>query len=174
MDDFDRIFMIEWIGPFYNVEELRKWERETPNSNMFCLYLFSGKESHKKFNSLYCGKSEIGSISTRFKNHSKYELVKDRDFNLWVGRFSDKKAAKSENIDTVETLIISHWQPNLNEKKKAYYPGLAICIINSWYKKDIETRYQNRIYPVQQLDDVIFYDIKTNIVWGAERLKKRN
>ena len=75
--------------------------------------------------------------------------MKDRDFNLWIGRFSNKKAAKSENIDTIEPLIISHWQPDLNEKKKAYYP-------------------------VQQLDDVIFYDINTNIVWGAERLKKRN
>jgi len=174
MNDFDRIFMVQWIGPFCNLDELRKWERETPISTEFCLYLFSGKEFNKKSNSLYCGKSESGSISTRFKNHSKYELVKDRDFNLWIGRFSNKKAAKPENIDTIETLIISHWQPNLNEKKKAYYPGLAICIINSWHKKDLKTTYKNRIYPVQQLDDVIFYDINTNIVWGAERLKKRN
>lgn len=110
----------------------------------------------------------------RFKNHSKYELVKDRDFNLWIGRLSDKKAAKPENIDTIESLIISHWQPNLNEKKKEFYPRLSICIINSWHKKDFITRYKNRIYHVQQLDDVIFYDINANIVWGAERLKRKN
>jgi hypothetical protein len=174
MNDFDKIFMVQWIGPFFNLNELKIWERENSISNEFCLYLFSGKEFSKKNISLYCGKSECGSISMRFKNHSKYELVKDRDFNLWIGRLSDKKAAKPENIDTIESLIISHWQPNLNEKKKDFYPRLSICIINSWHKKDFITRYKNRIYHVQQLDDVIFYDINANIVWGAERLKRKN
>jgi hypothetical protein len=174
MNDIDKIFIIQWIGPFLNLDDLKKWEKDSLIANEFCLYLLSGKEYRKRYTSLYCGKTEMKTLSSRFKNHKKYELIKDRDLNIWVGRFSFNKNAISENIDIVETLIISHWQPNLNEKKKAYYPGLAICVLNSWYKKDSITRYQNRIHPVQQLDDVIFYDINSNIVWGAERLKKRN
>lgn len=174
MNEIDKIFMIQWIGPFFKIEELKIWENENSISKEFCLYLLSGKEYHKKHTSLYCGKTEMKKLSTRYKNHKKYDLIKDRELNIWIGRFSNKKLATSDNIDIVETLIISHWQPNLNDKKKAFYPGLAICILNGWYKKDIKTRYVNRVYPVQHLDDVIFYDINTNIVWGAERLKKRN
>jgi hypothetical protein len=110
--------MIQWIGPFLNLNELKKWEKESSISQEFCLYLLSGKEYRKRYTSLYCGKTEMEILSTRFKNHKKYELIKDRDFKIWVGRFSFNKNAVSENIDIVETLIITHWQPNLNETKK--------------------------------------------------------
>jgi hypothetical protein len=174
MDEIDKIFMIQWIGPFQTIDELKNWEKKNSIVNEFCLYLLSGKEYRKKSTSLYCGKTEMQRLSSRYKNHKKYELIKDRELNIWIGRFSNKKLATSDNIDIVETLIISHWQPNLNDKKKAHYPGFAICVVNSWYKKDAKTRYINRVYPVQQLEDVIFYDINSNVVWGAERLKKRN
>lgn len=48
MNDFDKIFMVQWIGPFFNLNELKIWERENSISNEFCLYLFSGKEFSKK------------------------------------------------------------------------------------------------------------------------------
>ena len=75
MDDIDKIFMRQWVGPFLNLEELKRWEKQISISKEFCLYLLSGKEYRKKNRSLYCGKSEMEAVSTRFKNHKKYEFT---------------------------------------------------------------------------------------------------
>ena len=95
----------------------------------------------------------------------------DRELNIWVGNFSCSDHADHDNISIVETLLISSWQPQLNEKKKAYYPGRSICVINQWYKPNFN-QYSNRVYPAQYMQDVIIYNSEMGEVWGADRLKK--
>ena len=172
MNDIDKIFMLQWIGPFANLEELKKWE--LVNMNCSCnLYMLTGKEYHHRTISDYVGITEQEYIYKRLRcNHDKFKKIV-RDLNIWVGHFSCSDHAIHENISIVETLLISSWQPQLNEKKKVYFPNQCICVINQWYKPN-KTQYINRVYPAQYLQDVIVYNSEAGKIWGAERLKKLN
>ena len=66
-------------------------------------------------------------------------------------------------------MIISYWQPELNIRKKAYYPNRSVTIINRWYKKNLQPREKN-IYTAQTMPDLIIYD--GFAIWGTERIRK--
>ena len=170
MNNIDKVFIIQWVGPFFTLEELKEWEIE----NIDCksnLYMFTGKEYRHRTVSDYVGITEQEYVYKRLNNnHGKFNKI-SKDLNIWVGHFSCSDHATRENISIVETLLISSWQPNLNERKKIYYPYSSICVINQWYKPNC-CQYSNRIYSAQDMQDVIIYNRDTEEFWGADRLKK--
>ena len=170
MESIDKIFILRWIGPFFTLEELKEWEIENINCKNN-LYILTGKEYRHRNVSDYVGITEQDYVYKRLgNNHGKFNKI-DRELNNWVGNFSCSDHADHDNISIVETLLISSWQPQLNEKKKAYYPGRSICVINQWYKPNFN-QYSNRVYPAQYMQDVIIYNSEMGEVWGADRLKK--
>lgn len=170
MNDIDKILMLQWIGPFFNLEELKQWEIE--NQTLRCnLYILTGKEFRKRTVSHYVGMTEQEFIYLRLgKNHDHLPKIK-KDLSIWVCRFSCPEHATHENISIAETLLISIRQPELNKVKKAYFPNKSICLINQWFKPNCVQLY-NRIYPEQSIPDVLVYNSHTGTVLGAERLKK--
>lgn len=169
MNDINNVFLIQWCGPFFSVEDLKDWELKNQSCKKRNLYILTGKEYNRRKTSYYCGMSEQNPLYKRFENHKKYNKIQ-HDLNIWIGCFSCQEQATHENISIVETMIISYWQPELNEKKKKYYPNQCICLINRWHNINQSLR-SRRKYPAQYLDDVLIYDNDSGKIWGAEYLK---
>lgn len=170
MNDIDKVFLIQWTGPFLNPEELKQWEIENQEFR-FNLYILSGKESRKRTISHYVGMTEQDYIYQRLSyNHDHLPKIK-KELNIWIGRFSCPKHATHENISIAEALLISYWQPELNKCKKAYMPNECICLINQWFKPN-HNQLANRIYAAQKIPDVILYDSVGNKAWGVDRMKR--
>ena len=66
-------------------------------------------------------------------------------------------------------MLISYWQPELNIRKKSYYPDEYVTIINRWFKTNLEPR-EKCLYTAQTMPDLIIYD--GHSIWGTERIKK--
>lgn len=166
-------FIIEWVGPFFSLDELKEWEKVNNQSCDFNFYIITGKLKGKKTITHYCGitDNQIGYIYFRFhdKTHKVHNL--SRETNIWIGCLSNQKQRTRNNIELCETMIISYWQPEENIKKRAYYPSIPVLLINRWFdtNKKLRTRV---IYPAQKLSDVIIYDEHNHGIFGAECLKK--
>lgn len=118
MTDLNKMFVIQWYGPFETLEQLKNWEKNNNTSYVFNLYILTGlKKSHRSY-SHYCGITKQEYIYHRLNNkHDKFPLIK-RDLNIWAGRFADSSHVNKENAELVESLIISFWQPELNDRKE--------------------------------------------------------
>lgn len=171
MTDLNKMFVIQWYGPFETLEQLKNWENTNNTSYSFNLYILTGIEKSQRRYSHYCGITEQEYIFKRLsKNHDKFPLIV-RSRNIWVGRIADSKLAMRKNIELIETLIISYWQPKLNDSKKKFYPNESVGIINKWYNKQ-QKSLQNRRFPAQNLTDVVIYDLDNKEIWIAEQLKR--
>lgn len=171
MNDLDKMFIIQWYGPFDTLEQLKNWEKANNTSYVFNMYILTGIEKSHRSNSHYCGITNQEFISHRLKyNHDKYPLIK-RDLNIWAGRFADPAHVNKNNAELVESLIISFWQPELNDRKRKYLPADSVGIINKWYNKQ-QKSLQNRRFPAQNLTDVVIYDLDNKEIWTAEQLKR--
>lgn len=171
MNDLNKMFVVQWYGPFETLEQLKYWEKNNNTSFSFNLYLLTGKEKFQKKYSHYCGITKQQYIFQRLqKNHDKFPLI-IRERNIWAGRFADPSQVDRENAELVESLIISYWQPQLNDKKKKYFPRESVGLINKWYNKQ-QKSLQNRRFPAQSLTDVVLYDKNDEEIWTAEQLKR--
>lgn len=164
MKRIENCFVIEWKGPYYDIEEIRNEDFE----NSF--YLITGKVRYQRTESCiqYCGISKKRSVFKRLldKDH-KHNSIKENDKQIWIGQFSNPKNNLYKHIELAESLIIYYWKPFLNKKKIENPPTRPIGIINRWlttagsYRKNIK-------YPAQHLDDVIIYDGET--FWATNKL----
>ena len=167
----NNLFTIEWVAPFFNIESLIKWEKEHNHTLNYLFYIVTGIPTNKQKIRSYCGISmnKAGYIYNRYladKTHIVHYL---RNEEIWIGKFSDNSPHTREDVELCETMIISYWQPELNIRKKAYYPNKSVTIINRWYKKDLQPREKN-IYTAQTMPDLIIYD--GSAIWGTEKIKK--
>ena len=166
-------FVINWIGPFSSVDQLKSWEKSYNQAFDYNFYIVTGKQKSKKEITKYCGitNSQKGYVYSRFndKIHKVHKLC--NEINIWIGCLTDKRLRVRENIELCETMIISYWQPEENIKKKAYYPASPVVMINRWFDINENLRVRS-IYPAQKLSDVIIYDELNKGIFGAESLKK--
>lgn len=166
-------FTINWVGPFQNIDELKEWEQINNEDCEYNFYIITGKEKGKRTFSKYCGITDTqrGKLYCRFydKSHKVYSLERDR--NIWIGSLVDGDMRNRSNLELCETLIISYWQPEVNIKKKNYYPAEDVILINRWFNTNRNVRIRS-IYPAQELSDVIIYDAFNGGIYGTERLKE--
>ena len=161
----ENCFVIEWKGPFYDIDQIRDEEFE----NSF--YLITGKVPYQRTKSCiqYCGISKKRLVFKRLMDKDHTHNFINRDKQIWIGQFSNKNNNLDRHIELAETIIIYYWKPELNENKIEKPPKLPIGIINRWlttsgnYRKNIK-------YPAQQLDDVIMYDGEN--FWATKKLFK--
>ena len=171
MAGINKMFILEWCGPFNSVDELKEWEY-THQEDGFGIYFISGKPPRKQLPRSYVGISlnRNGLISKRYSGDSQHHIHELRGREFWIGRFSDKRKRTRNNYDLCETLLISYLQPELNVRKKANYPSVGMALINRWYTKEMSVR-QNRICLAQvNTPDVIIYDYHDGI-WASDSLK---
>lgn len=43
-----KLFVIEWVGPFSEIEELKKWEKDNNIMRNYYFYIVSGKPSNMR------------------------------------------------------------------------------------------------------------------------------
>ena len=166
-------FVINWVGPFFDINELTVWEKENEQDEIYNFYIVTGKLKGKKTITKYCGitDNQNGYIYSRFydKKHKVHELL--RETNIWIGYISDNNnIIDRADLELCETMIISYWQPEENIKKKAYYPSESVSLVNRWFDLNNNLR-TNMIYPAQKLSDVIVYAPMQKCIFGADRLK---
>lgn len=166
MDSLKRVFVIEWKGPFYDLESIK--EEDFRNS----FYLITGRLAYQRnFPEIqYCGISAKRTIYNRLsdKGHKHNKVTKEKQ--IWIGEFSNPKLNTTDNIELAESLIIYFWDPMLNCNKRTHPPKYPVSIINRWKFQDGRFR-KKRNEPAQMLADVIFYD--GNDFLYAECLKKK-
>jgi hypothetical protein len=165
MESLKKNFVIEWKGPYFNVEDIK--EEDFQNS----FYLISGliKSQRGEPRVQYCGISHSRSVFSRLhdKKHKHKEVTRQKQ--IWIGKFSDDNLNSKENIELAEHLIVYYCGTELNEKKTKTVPKEPISIINRWKKTTGEFR-QRRKYPVQDIDSIILYD--GDSFWYAEKFTK--
>lgn len=167
----NKFYTIEWFGPFYDIESLINWEEQYNNEFNFFFYIITGKPINKQNIRGYCGitMNKTGYIYKRYISDPNHIVHYLRDKEIWIGRFSEKKKYKREEIELCETMLISYWQPELNIRKKSYYPNECITIVNRWFKPSFEAR-EKCIYTAQTIPDLIIYDGKS--IWGTDKIRK--
>ena len=170
MEDINKTFTIQWVGPFKNIDEVKMYEKDenTADKRLFCFYFFSAHKykQHKNKIFRYLGiHKKSDSITKRLNDrHEHYSLYdEDQDLNIWIGAFGSSKDLIERNVEDVETLMISTYSELLENIKKKTPPSQSICIINRWYnRKDIEWIYRKR--DTTFIDDVIVYEKEYNKV----------
>lgn len=167
----NKLFTIEWVGPFQDIESLIYWEKEHNTKSNYYFYIITGKPAYKQIAQNYCGitQNKDGYVHKRFLNDSNHIIHLLRDKEIWIGKFSDNKSHIRNDIELCETMLISYWQPELNIRKKSYYPDEYAAIINRWFKTNLEPR-EKCLYTAQTMPDLIIYD--GHSIWGTERIKK--
>ena len=79
-------YLIEWYGPFFSKEELKKWE--DTRSDKFNLYVFQAKQTGKS-DKYYCGMTIRQTVGKRLKNHDHhihdYENRQNVILQIWIG-----------------------------------------------------------------------------------------
>ena len=162
MNRVENIFVIEWKGPYIDIEQIKDEDFE----NSF--YLITGRKSLREELSIqYCGISKSRSVFKRLMDRDhKHNIIK-KDKQIWIGQFSNKKHNLYKWIELSESLIIYYWGPRLNYNKKKRPPKQPIGIINRWQKINGDYR-RNIAHSAQKLDDVIIYD--GEFFWATNKL----
>ncbi|MDD4703852.1 MAG: hypothetical protein VB048_00010 [Bacteroidaceae bacterium] len=165
MESIKKNFVIEWKGPYYDIQEIKNEEFQN------CFYLLTGLKKYDRGlpEIQYCGISFSRSIYQRLldRGHKQNDIKWEKQ--IWIGGLSNKRLNTKKNIELVEHLIIYYWQPILNNKKKHTPPSEPISIINRWKNK--KGLFLKKItYPAQHIDDVILFDGKS--FWSSNKLKK--
>ena len=157
--------VLSWKGP-YTLSELEKLEEGNG------VYLLTGT---KKFSRsllsftkvLYCGITERRFSIRVNEKHHQVPNIKSTNLRVWVGRPIFPATYGRSHLELLETCLVSFWQPELNQKKKAYYPRKPICLVVKWGKQD-NTPYKRIPGDVAELKDVLWWDCKD---WRIGNLK---
>ena len=167
----NKLYVIEWVGPFENMDSLMNWEKENNADHLYNFYIVTGKLPKKRKVQSYCGitQNKDGFVYKRYQCDTSHIVHKMRDEEIWIGKFSDSEIHPREDIELCETMIISYWQPELNKKKKSYFPTDNIVLVNRWFKPSFEPRQKCK-YAAQEMSDLIILD--DDAIWGTEKIKK--
>lgn len=180
MEDINKTFTIQWVGPFKSYEEIKEYERDvnTAHKSLFNFYFFSGHKYKQRKNKIfrYFGIHKRFDCITKRLNerHSHFsEFDKDNDLNIWIGAFGCSDNQTEQNIEDVETLIISTYFESLENIRKKNPPSQSICLINRWYDKN-DVEWINRKRDTALFDDVIVYEKEYNSILTAKLKRKRD
>lgn len=177
MSRLDKMFVIQWYGPFsFGSEEnfinLRTWEQNNPDEKGFCIYYIDGKPPQKRNIRSYIGitLNKHGVVSQRYDTDTKHKIHQLRDKQVWIGRFADKRRHSRDDAELCESLLIAHLSPELNTLKKKFYPSGNISLINRWYNDKKQPRIQKRHSIQKSVPSVIISD--DDGIWTSKHLTK--
>lgn len=178
MEDINKTFTIQWVGPFKNIDEVKLYEKNenTADKSLFSFYYFNGHKYKQRKNKTfrYFGiRKKNDSITKRLNaKHERFSLYdEDKDLNIWIGAFGCMEDQIDRNIEDVETLIISTYSEWLENIRKKTPPSQSICIINRWYDKN-ELEWINRKSDTAFIDDVIVYEKEYQKVMTSKLKRK--
>ena len=170
MIDIQKTYTIQWVGPFHSLSEydvyLKKGKQgETCDPELFSFYYFKGIKKGKGFTYKklhdYFGIHKHNNIKSRLnKQHEHYCQFHDNNKNMeiWLGTFANCQDQEHRNIEDVETLFISTWDPTENKRKKYTKIKESICVINLWYKIN-EEPWKRKPQSIKDKDDVLVCEI---------------
>lgn len=139
MEDINKTFTIQWVGPFKNIEEIKEYENDenTADTSLFNFYFFSGHKYRQRKNRIfrYFGIHKKNDSITKRLNDRHQRLLDfddDKDLNLWIGAFSCSKNQTERNIEDVETLIVSTYSTEwfTENIRKTQYAPLQVYMYN--------------------------------------------
>ncbi|OGX86385.1 hypothetical protein [Hymenobacter glacialis] len=147
--------VLSWKGP-YTFAELQQIDEGNG------VYLLTGtkKYSHSQLISsevLYCGITQQKFRVRINQKHQKLPKIKSAHLRIWLGCLLYPAAHTRRHLELLETCLISFWQPELNEKKRANNPKTPICLVVKWCKQD-GTAYKRFPQDISNLQDVIWWD----------------
>jgi hypothetical protein len=164
--------VIDWVGPFASIQELREWTTEWGHRRVNSLYVAVGSRRRQTKSELqYVGIT--GNLWKRFNTrHPINVLLKKRGLKLFIGIVSSQAVAGrkaghhhkkfSVPVYLAESALAFLLELPLNKDKRCSVPKDSIVLTNRWWKRDNETRYRNR--PSADWPDFLEFE------WGEDRL----
>lgn len=129
MEQINKSFTIQWLGPFKGLEGLNSYYHgdDALDRALFNFYYFEASKTSLSIPKCYFGiHYKNDGITKRLNSsHSHYKEIKDFKYvNVWVGSFGREKDQIHENVDLVETLFIRAYSDFMteNDKKKKLLP----------------------------------------------------
>lgn len=174
MQDIKKTFTIQWVGPFKDIEHMKRYLRDssTCDKSLFNFYYFSGNKtgsghSTSKIYSYFGIHKKADGIEKRLNDcHSHYnDFAKNKNLKIWIGAFGNERDQKAKNIEDAETLFISTYGNDVfteNTKKTKATIKESICIINLFYKRNEEPRARKPA-EISFMDDVLIHETEYNI-----------
>lgn len=183
-NDIDDVYLIQWFGPFKDVDECDIWLKEKSISEKeYNFYYAAGKKPNKHNKSYYLGVCVQDLVTNRLKAPTDPVTRDFRDTSskeIWIGRFANKhyRSNCKENKDKVENvetaLIYGFMQKNayeigkdpdmlLNIRKTSNAPSFPFFVANQWYYKDFELRIQKRGDCPKLIPEIMFYNSEENL-----------
>lgn len=181
--------VIDWVGPFGSVQELREWTTEWGYRRGNNLYVAVGSRRRQTKSELqYVGIT--GNLWKRFNTkHPINVLLKKRGLKLFIGIVSSQAVAGrkaghhhkkfSVPVYLAESVLAFLLELPLNKDKRCSVPKDSIVLTNRWWKTDYETRYRNR--PSTDWPDFLEFewgedgfgrDATGQVVWFGRRGRK--
>lgn len=174
MIDIQKTYTIRWIGPFHSLYECdvyltKRKQGETCAPELFSFYYFKGIKkgkgfTYKKLHDYFGIHKKHNNIKSRLnKQHEHYcQFHENKNMDIWLGTFANcKDQEQHRNIEDVETLFISTWKPSENKHKKNAQIKESICVINLWYKINVEP-WKRKPQSIKDKDDVLICEIDEN------------
>ena len=162
--------VVDWIGPFSTVRDLRDWTTDQDLRYYNSLYMAIGSRPRQTKSELqYVGIT--GSLWTRFnKKHPINALLKKSSLQLYVGFVASQGVAGRKAghhhkkfpvaVNLAESALAFLLELPLNKDKRCAVPADSIVLTNRWWKTDNQTRRRNR--PVKAWPDYLDFE------WGDD------
>lgn len=172
MQDITKSFTIQWVGPFKNMKQMKKYlkDQTTCENTLFNFYYFSiykqGYSSAKIYR--YFGiHKKIDGVEKRLNNwHVQYKKFRENDnMRIWIGAFGNSNDQTENNIEDAETLFISTYGDSIfteNKKKVKANISESICVINLFYKIS-EKPWIRKPADISFMDDVLIHETEDSI-----------
>ncbi|MBQ8361961.1 MAG: hypothetical protein IJX44_08470 [Bacteroidaceae bacterium] len=185
MEDINKTFTIQWVGPFHSLMEMNQYlgNTETCDEGLFSFYYFCGNKKgkgHKKnyFYRYFGIHKRIDSIKMRLQSRHEHfrDFIENENLDIWIGTFACEKNQMEQNIEDVETLFISTYGDYLteNDRKKNSIPRESICIINLWYKESENQQWIRKKPSINFFHDVLIYEKEFNQILVANLTQIKN
>lgn len=157
--------VLQWKGP-YTIEQVNRLDDGNG------VYLLTGYKKHSRSllnftKVLYCGITGRRFALRVNEKHHQVPNLKPASLRVWLGCPIFPTGYDRSHLELLETCLISFWQPELNQKKRAYYPARPICLVVKWCKPD-GTPYKRLPGDIAELKDVLWWDCKD---WRTGNLK---
>ena len=155
----------------YTLSELQKLEDGNG------VYLLTGTKKYSRSTTsitkvLYCGITERRFAVRVNEKHHQVPNIKTTNLRIWIGCPIFPASYERSHLELLETCLVSFWQPELNQKKKAYYPRKPICLVVKWCKPD-DSACKRLPDDISELKDVMWWDCNDWRI-GDLKVKRRS